>query len=339
MRFIDNGRTVPQVLKASPPLSTLSSSPRSRGMHPIIGTLSVFPRGDNDALPPDPTSPSPSLSLSLFSFLHPNHRFPLPALGSQSLAKNLIYPLCSALPSERRAERKRRRGGKRKSERDRWNRIRKRKLNKEKKRWKRKGHIYSCFRFLARAGYALRYSCKTCLLRRIPVFSPPSFSPLFSSRSLPLWIGGRAEWIPRVETRARSTKLGWLACAFYPGLTRYGPRRRDPPVFSNRSLHLRASPASKSILPRRHDTLSIKTGACTARCESVLPRYTSPGNPVIVPRCLAAPRFSSRSIQTSRALWWTHTWWKIIYFVKIVCKYNEQRSYANVIFFIQFFTI
>lgn len=62
MRFIDNGRTVPQVLKASPPLSTLSSSPRSRGMHPIIGTLSVSLRGDNDALPP---IQPPPLSLSL----------------------------------------------------------------------------------------------------------------------------------------------------------------------------------------------------------------------------------------------------------------------------------
>lgn len=100
MRFIDNGRTVPQVLKASPPLSTLSSSPRSRGMHPIIGTLSVSPRGDNDALPP---SHPPS-------FLSGRHS-PLPALGSQSLAKNLIYPLCSALPGERRAERGEERGG------------------------------------------------------------------------------------------------------------------------------------------------------------------------------------------------------------------------------------
>lgn len=62
MRFIDNGRTVPQVLKASPPLSTLSSSPRSRGMHPIIGTLSVSLRGDNDALPP--IQPPPSLPFS-----------------------------------------------------------------------------------------------------------------------------------------------------------------------------------------------------------------------------------------------------------------------------------
>lgn len=64
MRFIDNGRTVPQVLKASPPLSTLSSSPRSRGMHPIIGTLSVSPRGDNDAH--SPIQPLP-LFLSLLS--------------------------------------------------------------------------------------------------------------------------------------------------------------------------------------------------------------------------------------------------------------------------------
>lgn len=48
----------------------------SRGMHPIIGTLSVPPRGDNDA--------------------------PHPALGSQWLAKNLIYPLCPALPVEER---------------------------------------------------------------------------------------------------------------------------------------------------------------------------------------------------------------------------------------------
>lgn len=100
MRFIDNGRTVPQVLKASPPLSTLSSSPRSRGMHPIIGTLSVSPRGDNDALPPiHPPS------------LYPDRHSLLPALGSQSFAKNLIYPLCSALPGERRVEREEERGG------------------------------------------------------------------------------------------------------------------------------------------------------------------------------------------------------------------------------------
>lgn len=192
MRFIDNGRTVPQVLKASPPLSTLSSSPRSRGMHPIIGTLSVSLRGDNDALPP--IQPPPSLFLS--SFLHPNYRFPLPALGSQSLAKNLIYPLCSALPGERRAGRERERGGggrERESERDRWNRARKRTKRRERQK-KEKGRIYFCSRFLARAGYALRRSCKTCLLRRIPVFSSPSFSPLFfSARSLPPRIGGRAE--------------------------------------------------------------------------------------------------------------------------------------------------
>lgn len=89
MRFIDNGTTVPQVLKASPPLSTLSSSPRSRGMHPIIGTLSVSPRGDNDAL---------SLSPDLFLFPLPLFCATLLFLlsGSQSLAKNLIYPLCSA---------------------------------------------------------------------------------------------------------------------------------------------------------------------------------------------------------------------------------------------------
>lgn len=70
MRFIDNGRTVPQVLKASPPLSTLSSSPRSRGMHPIIGTLSVSPRGDNDALPPiRPPALSPLFCIPTTAFL------------------------------------------------------------------------------------------------------------------------------------------------------------------------------------------------------------------------------------------------------------------------------
>lgn len=114
MRFIDNGRTVPQVLKASPPLSTLSSSPRSRGMHPIIGTLSVSPRGDNDALPP----------IHPPSLLYPDRHSPLPALGSQSFAKNLIYPLCSALPGERRVEREEERSGNRKKN--------------------EKGRIYSC---------------------------------------------------------------------------------------------------------------------------------------------------------------------------------------------------
>lgn len=128
MRFIDNGRTVPQVLKASPPLSTLSSSPRSRGMHPIIGTLSVSPRGDNDALPP---IQPPSLS----SLLHPDHRFPLSSLGSQSLAKNLIYPLCPALPAVKRELQARER---KRSDRDRWNRARANGLNREKKR-RRKG--------------------------------------------------------------------------------------------------------------------------------------------------------------------------------------------------------
>lgn len=160
MRFIDNGRTVPQVLKASPPLSTLSSSPRSRGMHPIIGTLSVSPRGDNDALPP----------IHPPSLLHPDRDSPLSALGSQSLAKNLIYPLCSALPGERRVE----------EEKERDTKCRQRRKNE-------KGHIYSRSRFLARAGYALRCSCKTCLLRRVPVFSP-LFSFFSSLRSLPPFV-------------------------------------------------------------------------------------------------------------------------------------------------------
>lgn len=90
MRFIDNGRTVPQVLKASPPLSTLSSSPRSRGMHPIIGILSVSPRGDNDALPPIfilPLSYTPTATLLFplsdlnrsqkISFIHCVPRYPV----------------------------------------------------------------------------------------------------------------------------------------------------------------------------------------------------------------------------------------------------------------------
>lgn len=68
MRFIDNSGTIPQVLKASS-LSTLSSSPRSRGMHPIIGTLSVLPRGDNDA----PLLRSLGAPNSL---LHPPLRYP-----------------------------------------------------------------------------------------------------------------------------------------------------------------------------------------------------------------------------------------------------------------------
>lgn len=120
----------------------------------------------------------------------------LPALGSQSLAKNLIYPLCSALLGERRAGRKRGIGGiereetegKREKEREtRSERARKvdaaSEEERKREREEKKRRIYSCSRFLARAGYALRRSCKTCLLRRIP-FLPPATSFFSSALSL-----------------------------------------------------------------------------------------------------------------------------------------------------------
>lgn len=176
MRFIDNGRTVPQVLKASPPLSTLSSSPRSRGMHPIIGTLSVSPRGDNDALPPNrPPSLSPLFCIPTTAFL-----FLLSDLNRSQKISFIHcvprYPVKRELGGrERRKDRKRKRSVEQSEETT---------TKQREKEQKEKGRIYSCFQFLARAGYALRRSCKTCLLRRIPIFSPPSSFPLFlSSRS------------------------------------------------------------------------------------------------------------------------------------------------------------
>lgn len=89
MRFIDNRRTIPQVLKASS-VNPFFEPLVSRGMHPIIGTLSVLPGGDNDARSFPPLLPRHSgACFSVYLATLPT------ALGSQSLAKNLIYPLCA----------------------------------------------------------------------------------------------------------------------------------------------------------------------------------------------------------------------------------------------------
>ena len=79
MRFIDNRGTIPQVLKASS-VNPFFEPPVSRGMHPIIGTLSVPPGGDNDAR--SFLSPAPSTATASAPCLPPLGRpYPSPRLN------------------------------------------------------------------------------------------------------------------------------------------------------------------------------------------------------------------------------------------------------------------